>query len=154
MVYVAGKPVKLFTTFRDLQEHPQYAPLVTAVHFVPLQHERMLQDYTATTITPDDYKWLSEATPTVAVKAVLISFDFSSRRDPYYQKRCEQLAKLGKVVRDNVAELQRAGHPKWKEVELDQELKLWKRDACSQPEEDDLVTALTEILKGKRPSRW
>jgi TRAP transporter TAXI family solute receptor len=154
MVYVAGKPVKLFTTFRELQNHPQYAPLVKAVHFVPLQHESMLQEYVATTIGPDDYVWLSEAIPTVAVKAVLISFDFSSRSSPYYQQRCEQLAKVGRVVRENFAELQRAGHPKWKEVELDQELKLWKRDACSQPEEDDLVTALTEILKGKRPSRW
>jgi uncharacterized protein len=161
MVYVAGKPVKLFTTFRELQNNPQYAPLVKAVHFVPLKHERMLQEYVATTIAPDDYEWLSEAIPTVAVKAVLISFDFSSRSNPYYQKRCDQLAKLGRVVRENLAELQRAGHPKWKEVELDQGLELWKRDACSQlakPEpakekEEDLVTALTEILKGKRPSR-
>jgi hypothetical protein len=44
---------------------------------------------------------------------------------------------------------------------LDQGLELWKRDACSQPakpepakeKEEDLVTVLTEILKGKRPSR-
>jgi TRAP transporter TAXI family solute receptor len=160
MVYVAGKPVKLFTTFRELQNNPEYAPLVKAVHFVPLQHESMLREYVATTIAPDDYEWLSEATPTVAVKAVLISFDFSRRSSSYYQKRCEQLAKLGRVVRKNFAELQRAGHPKWKEIELDQELELWKRDTCSQlakPEpatgkEEDLVTALTEILKGKRPS--
>jgi TRAP-type uncharacterized transport system substrate-binding protein len=161
MVYVAGKPVKLFTSFRELQNNPQYAPLVQAVHFVPLKHESMLQEYVATTIAPADYEWLSEATPTVAVKAVLISFDFSSRINSYYQKRCEQLAKLGRVVRENFTELQHAGHPKWKEIELDQELELWKRDACSQlakPEpvkekEEDLVTALTRILKGKRPSR-
>jgi TRAP transporter TAXI family solute receptor len=161
MVYVAGKPVKLFTSFRELEKNPQYAPLVKAVHFVPLKHEGMLQEYVATTIAPDDYEWLSEAIPTVAVKAVLISFDFSSRSNPYYQKRCDQLAKLGRVVRENLAELQRTGHPKWKEVELDQSLELWKRDTCSQlakPEpakekEEDLVTALTEILKGKRPSR-
>jgi uncharacterized protein len=159
MVYVAGKPVKLFTSFRELQKNPQYAPLVKAVHFVPLQHESMLQEYVATTIAPDDYEWLSEATPTVAVKAVLISFDFSSRINSYYQKRCEQLAKLGRVVRESFTELQRDGHPKWKEVDLDQELELWKRDACSQlakPEpvkekEEDLVKSLTKILKGKRP---
>src|SRR5215216_6113803 len=161
IVYVAGKPVKLFTTFRELQNHPQYGPLVEAVHFVPLKHESMLQEYVATTIAPDDYEWLSEAIPTVAVKAVLISFDFSGQSTSYSQKRCKQLAKLGRVVRENFAELQRAGHPKWKEVKLDQELELWKRDACSQlakPEpakepEEDLVTVLTEILKGKRPLR-
>jgi TRAP transporter TAXI family solute receptor len=168
MVYVAGKPVKLFTTFRELQKNPQYAPLVQAVHFVPLTHQSMLQEYIAATIGPDDYPWLSETIPTVAVKAVLISFDFSSRSNPYYQKRCEQLAKLGRVMREDFAErshssksLQRAGHPKWREVDLNQDLGIWKRDTCSQlaiPEpakekEEDLVKALTEILKGKRPSR-
>jgi TRAP transporter TAXI family solute receptor len=84
MLYVAGKAVKLFTTFRELQDNPQYAPLVKAVQFVPLENERMLQEYVATTIAPDDYEWLSEATPTVAVKAVLISFDFSSQINSYY----------------------------------------------------------------------
>jgi TRAP transporter TAXI family solute receptor len=168
MVYVAGKPVKLFTTFQELQKNPQYSPLVQAVHFVPLTHERMLQEYVAATIGPDDYTWLSETISTVAVKAVLISFDFSSRSNPYYQQRCEQLAKLGRVIREDFTErshsresLQRAGHPKWREVDLNQDLGIWKRDACSQlakPEpakepEEDLVTVLTEILKGKRPSR-
>jgi hypothetical protein len=126
-----------------------------------LTQDSLLQEYVGATIGPDDYPWLSEDIPTMAVKAVLISFDFSSQSNPYYQKRCEQLAKLGRVVRENFAELQRAGHPKWKEVELGQELELWKRDACSQPvmrepakeKEEDLVTALTEILKGKKPPR-
>jgi hypothetical protein len=63
------------------------------------------------------------------------------------------------MVRETFAEWQQTGHPKWKEVELDQELELSKRDTCSQSakpgpvSEKDLVTALTEILKGKRPSR-
>jgi uncharacterized protein len=168
MVYVAGKPVELFTTFEALQKDPRYAPLVQAVHFVPLTHERMLQEYVAATIGPDDYAWLSETIPTVAVKAVLISFDFSSRSNPHYQQRCEQLATLGRVIREDFTErshsresLQRAGHPKWREVDLNQDLGIWKRDACSQPVErepamapkEDLIKVLTEILKGKRPSR-
>jgi uncharacterized protein len=161
MVYVAGKPVKLFRTFQELQNNPQYASLVQAVHFVPLNHQSMLQEYVASTIGPDDYEWLSEAIPTVAVKAVLVSFDFSSRSNPYYQKRCEQLAKFGRVVRENFAELQQAGHPKWKEVDLDQDLGIWKRDTCSQAsrrevateKQEDLVKAITAILKGKAPSR-
>jgi uncharacterized protein len=168
MVYVAGKPAKLLTTFQELQKNPQYAPLVQAVHFVPLTHESMLQEYVAATIGPDDYAWLSETIQTVAVKAVLIGFDYSSRSNPYYQKRCEQLATLGRVIREDFAErshsresLQRAGHPKWKEVDLNQDLGIWKRDTCSQPtvrqppveREEDLVKALTEILKGKRPPR-
>jgi hypothetical protein len=51
---------------------------VEAIHFVPLKHESMPQEYVAITIAADDYEWLSEATLTVAVKKVVISFDFSS----------------------------------------------------------------------------
>jgi TRAP transporter TAXI family solute receptor len=168
MVYVGGKPVKLFTTFQELRKHPQFAPLVQAVHFVPLTQQSMHQEYAAATIGPDDYAWLNETIPTVAVKAVLISFDFSSRSTPYYQKRCEQLAKLGMVIRADFTQrshssnsLQRAGHPKWREVDLNQDLGIWKRDDCSQPPgrepagetEEAVVKALTEILKGKRPPR-
>jgi TRAP transporter TAXI family solute receptor len=168
LVYVGDKPVKLFTTFQELQKNPQFAPLVRAVHFVPLTHPNMLQEYAAATIGPDDYAWVSETIPTVAVKAVLISFDFSSRSNPYYQKRCDQLAKLGVAIREEFTgrshsskSLQRAGHPKWREVDLNQDLGIWKRDTCSQPAapepatetEEAVVRTLTEILKGKRPPR-
>jgi uncharacterized protein len=160
MLYVAGKPVKLFTNIGELRKDPQYAPLVQKAHFVPLQHERMLKEYVASTIGPVDYEWLSEAVPTVAVKSVLISFDFSRRGNPHYQKRCEDLAKLGGAIRENFAELQRTGHSKWKEVNLDQDLGLWQRDSCSQParrepakeKAEDVFKAIKEILKGKSPS--
>jgi uncharacterized protein len=161
MVYVAGKPVKLFTNIGELQKDPQYATLVQRAHFVPLPHERLLKEYVASTIGPGDYAWLSEAVPTVAVKSVLVSFDFSSRGNPHYQKRCAELAKLGGIIRENFAELQRTGHLKWKEVNLDQDLGLWQRDSCSQParrappkeKEADVFKAITEILKGGGASR-
>jgi hypothetical protein len=121
----------------------------------------MLEEYVTSTIGPDDYDWLSEAVPTVAVKSVLISFDFSGRNTPRYQKRCEQLAKLAGIVRANFAELQRTGHAKWKEVNLDQDLGLWQPDSCSRParreppqaKEEGLFKGITEILKGRGPSR-
>jgi hypothetical protein len=97
----------------------------------------------------------------VAVKSVLISFDFSRRSNPHHQKRCAELAKLGGTIRENFAELQRTGHLKWKEVNLDQDLGLWQRDSCSQStrrappkeKEEDLFKAITEILKGGGASR-
>ena len=95
----------------------------------------------------------------MAVKAALISYDFSSRRTPYYRKRYEQLSQLGRVVRDNMAELKQTRHPKWKEVDLDEAIGIWERDPCSHsrpraPETgDDLLKAITEILKGQERSR-
>ncbi len=162
MFYVVGKPAKLFTAILELQQDPRYAELAKEIHFVPLTHPAMVQEYVASSIGPQDYTWLSDNVPTVAVKAVLISFDFSRRINPYYRQRCEELGKLGGVIRDNFAELQRTGHPKWQEVELDQEIGIWKRDTCSHTvqrptpaprQEDDLLKAVTDILKGKGQPR-
>jgi uncharacterized protein len=159
MFYVAGKPVKLFTNILELQNDPRYGSLVQDVHFVPLNHATIRREYVASSIGPNDYAWIKETVPTAAVKAVLISFDFSDRRNLYHRLRCDQLATLGRVVRENFAVLQRTGHPKWQEVDLDQEIGIWKYDACSQagrrapPQDDALLKAVTDILKGKKPSR-
>jgi TRAP transporter TAXI family solute receptor len=154
MFYVAGKPVQLFTNIRDMEKDPRYANLVREVHFVPLNHEKMLQEYVVAAIGSDDYEWLDETVPTVAVKAVLVSFDFSSKRNLYYRKRCEQLSKLGRVIRDNFAELQQTGHRKWKEVDLDEKIGIWRRDSCSQmvyqdEKEDGLIRDIRKFLEGK-----
>jgi uncharacterized protein len=63
MFYVAGKPVKLFTAVGELQKEPRYANLLEEVHFVPLSHEDMLREYSASTIGPGDYKWVAETVP-------------------------------------------------------------------------------------------
>jgi TRAP transporter TAXI family solute receptor len=163
MFYVVGKPAKLFTAMLELQKDPRYAQLAKEVHFVPLTHAAILREYVASAIGPNDYAWLNEQVPTVAVKAVLVSFDFSRGGNPYYQQRCGELGKLGQVIRDNFAELQRTGHPKWREVDLDQEVGIWKRDTCSQvarrapkraPQtEEDLLRSIADILKGKGQAR-
>jgi TRAP transporter TAXI family solute receptor len=156
MFYVAGKPVKLFTTISQLQSDPRYANLVQEVHFVPLEQKRVLQEYIPSTISAEDYSWVQKTIPTVAVKAVLISFDFSRKSATYYRQRCQQLARLGAVIRDNLADLQRTGHPKWQEVDLDQRVSVWKRDVCSHTmrpgrrQDEGLQKDLTDILKGKR----
>jgi hypothetical protein len=59
--------------------------------------------------------------------------------------------------------LQRTGHQKWKEVDLNQEIGIWETEACSQvvrrvsqqaPQTaDDLLKAITDILKGKEQPR-
>jgi hypothetical protein len=156
MFYVAGRPVKLFTNVGQLQNDPRYASLLQDVHFVPLTEKKILQEYIPSTMGPTDYPWMPVAIPTVAVKAVLISFDFSSRHNAYYRQRCEQLAHLGSAVRTHLADLQNTGHPKWQEVDLEQRLSIWTPDRCSQvgrPEgrpNEALQKSLSDILKGKR----
>ncbi len=138
MFYVAGKPVTVFRNLNDIQKAgPEFAALLEQVHFVPIKLPRIVEKYPTAELTQADYAWVTETTPTVAVKAVLISFDFSARRNPYYRMRCGQLAKLGQAVRGQLGHLQEKGHPKWKQVELNADLKLWTTDTCSKKDKDN-----------------
>jgi TRAP transporter TAXI family solute receptor len=131
MVFVTGKPAPLFTNLEKLQSSSAYGHLLEEVHFVPLDHEGMLKEYVPAEIGPNDYPWLNKTIPTIAVKAVLVSFDFSGRHSDYYRLRCKQLSVLGKAVREHFDELKKTGHTKWNEVHLDEPLNIWKRDTCS-----------------------
>jgi hypothetical protein len=123
----------------------------------------MLQEYVASTIGPNDYAWLNETASTLAVKVVLISADFSNRKNAHYQQRCGEIGRLGVTIQENFAELQRTGHSKWKEVDLNQEIGTWKRDTCARmvrlaspqtPQTaDDLLKAISDILQGKGQPR-
>ncbi|HEY7711014.1 MAG TPA: TAXI family TRAP transporter solute-binding subunit [Candidatus Entotheonella sp.] len=143
MFYVAGKPVTVFTRIRGLQKNSQYAHLVEQVHFLPLDDNNILREYVPSAIEPSDYSWVRSNTPTVAVKAVLVGFDFSSRHNEYYRTRCKQMATLGKAIRANFPTLLHSGHPKWKEVDLEQEIGIWQRDRCASPNAPTLAVAPT-----------
>lgn len=131
MFYVAGKPVNLFTKVGNLITKPEFAAMLANVHFVPLDDPRMLREYQVAEIGQADYEWTSGSVPTIAVKAVLMSFDFSGKQSPYFAQRCQQLAKLGQVIRANIGQLKQTGHPKWKEVDLNEKVGLWQLDSCS-----------------------
>lgn len=131
MFYVAGKPVSLFTKVGNLITKADFAPMLARVHFVPLDDPRMLREYQAAQIGKTDYDWLDANVATIAVKAVLMSFDFSGNQSPYFTQRCQQLATLGQAIRANLGQLKQTGHPKWKEVNLEEKVGTWPLDRCS-----------------------
>ena len=131
MFYVAGKPVKLFKNLETVFQKEEFAELADSVHMVPLEDPKMLEEYVSAELGSDDYNWLDGTVPTVAVKAMLVGFDFSKNVNAYYQKRCDQLQQLGNAIRNNIDELRADGHPKWNQVNLDEEVGLWERDTCS-----------------------
>lgn len=151
MFYVAGKPVSLFTKVGNLITQPEFAAMLANVHFVPLDDPRMLREYSSARIGQADYKdWLLADTPTIAVKAVLMSFDFSSKKTPYFVQRCQQLAQLGPAIRANLSQLRQTGHAKWKEINLDENVESWPLDSCSRrgtPKEGGSNIDLTRELE-------
>jgi uncharacterized protein len=156
VVVVAGKPVRLFKNLEDLTlpENRQFAPMLEQLHFVPLDNPKMLEEYKPAAITHADYNFTKEDVKTIAVQAVLISYDFSKGN----KKRCEALGKLAKALRANLPDLKEKGHPKWKEVNLDADTGIWKKDACAWPQlaetDDDgtnpLGKDLINVIEKKR----
>lgn len=131
MLYVSGKPISLFTKVGNLITKPEFASMLANAHFVPLDDPRMLREYQPAQISQADYEWMTGSVPTIAVKTVLMSFDFSGKQSPYFVQRCQQLATLGQAIRANIGQLRQTGHPKWKEVNLDEQVGIWKPDRCS-----------------------
>jgi uncharacterized protein len=135
MVFVGGKPVPMFKNLEKLTNtaDSQMGSLLQEVHFLALNQPELKTDYEPATITKSDYNFVSADIPTMAVRSVLVTYDFSQSKNSYYTARCEQLGKLGKALRDNINQLQQNGHAKWKNVNLDMDLALWQRDNCAWP---------------------
>jgi len=133
VVFVGGKPVRLFKNLEDLSlpENRKYEGMLDQVHFLPLDDPKMLEEYKPAEITHDDYSFVEQKVPTIAVQAVMISYDFSQSDN---KSRCEKLGRLAKAIRNAMPQLKEKGHPKWKEVNLDADSGIWKKDSCAWPE--------------------
>jgi len=114
MFYVAGFPVKLFSENVSVND---------GVHLVPITNKSIIEFYPLAEIPSNTYAWQLEPVPTVAVKAVLISFDFK-------RNNCDYVGEFAKIIYDNLDDLRRNGHPKWKSVDLDYPLKGWDQYDC------------------------
>ena len=114
MFYVAGAPVRLFTDAVSAAD---------GFALVPITNPSIHAFYVRTEIPAGTYAWQPAPVPTVAVKAVLISFDF--RRDD-----CENVGRFARLVADQRTWLLENGHPKWKSVDLDAELRGWQQYDC------------------------
>lgn len=116
MFYVAGFPVKLFTENITGDE---------GLHLVPITNKSITKFYPVAHIPGNTYAWQPEKVNTVAVKAVLVSFDF--RRN-----NCDYVGKFARTIYTNLDWLKQNGHSKWKSVDLDYPLKGWEQYDCVQ----------------------
>lgn len=114
MFYVAGYPVKL------LSEGVSDAD---GLALIPITNKSITEFYTRAEIPAGTYPWQPQALSTVAVKAVMISFDFR-RRD------CDIIGQFAQSISTNLPWLVKNGHPKWKTVDLDAPLKGWEQYDC------------------------
>jgi hypothetical protein len=114
LFYVAGMPVKLFAEDVSAQD---------GLALVPIGNKSILEFYPPVEIPAKTYSWQPQAVNTVAVKAVLISYDFT-------RLRCENIGQFSRILHDNLEWLKANGHPKWKSVDLNFPLKGWEQYEC------------------------
>jgi TRAP transporter TAXI family solute receptor len=114
MFYVAGYPVKLFR--EDVSTADNLALL-------PVTHKSITEFYPRAEIPAAVYPWQAAPVATVAVKAVLVSFDYR-RRD------CDNVGRFAQLLVSRLDWLVKNGHPKWRSVDVDYPLKGWEQYDC------------------------
>jgi hypothetical protein len=90
---------------------------------IPIFSKNILEFYPGAEIPAKTYNWQPNPVSTVAVKAVLVSFDF--RRSD-----CEYVGRFAEILANNIEWLKKNGHPKWQFVDLDFPLKGWEQYDC------------------------
>jgi TRAP transporter TAXI family solute receptor len=120
MIYVAGAPVQLFMDSVTAADGLRLVAVddgdVTAFYGSPRA------------LGPVQYPWAEEAVRSVAARAVLVTYDYQASPD-----KCAWVGRIAELVRTNLAELRRTGHPKWRDVDLAADVYGWDRAPCAAP---------------------
>lgn len=107
---IAGQPAKLLVDMK-----PEARQLIKLLKF-DRSHpasQAALKTYFPATVNASNYpNLLTEDLPALAVKAVLVTYDYQLK-----QTR-DSLVRLARSICHNFPVLQEKGHPKWKEVEI------------------------------------
>lgn len=139
--YVAGQPTKLLS--KTLQKLTVMGNgILDNIHFLPINNRKLLKEtaYVESSINHSKYDYLTkgEKIPTIAVKAMLVAYDFSSlgkgaaeSTTKYYKTRCNQIYKIAQAIKQNLPNLKRLGHDKWKTVKLEENIGMWETHRCS-----------------------
>jgi TRAP transporter TAXI family solute receptor len=107
---IAGQPAKLLVDMK-----PEARELIRLLKFDPndASSRAALQTYFPATVRASSYpNLLTEDVPGIAVKAFLVTYDYSLRQTK------DHLARFARSLCQNFAALQENGHSKWREVEL------------------------------------
>ncbi|SAL06044.1 hypothetical protein AWB81_07418 [Caballeronia arationis] len=110
-IIVAGQPAKLF---QDM--NPELLQQIKLLRLDPSAPEtaRAKQTYFPATIRTSSYpNWIQEETPTLTVKAFLVTYDYGLKGT------VGTLTKFADSLCANFDNLQANGHPKWKQVHLE-----------------------------------
>jgi TRAP transporter TAXI family solute receptor len=119
--YVAGAPAALF------KNNPIDG---TKFHLVPITEAPLLATYTPSRIDSGTYAFQKEPVDLIAVKAVMMTYDYDVKRNAYQRESCKAVSEFSSLVLNNLDKLQASGHPKWKDVDLTALPPGWQVGVC------------------------
>lgn len=119
--YVAGAPTGLFSD-----------PAIDAsqFHLVPLSDPVLNAVYVPAQIPGGTYPFQSEAVDVVAVKAVLMTYEYDRNKNFYHRESCKNVSDISNLILTNFGTLRESGHPKWKQVDLNDIPPGWEIGSC------------------------
>lgn len=119
--YVAGAPTAIFT---DSNIDPQ------RFHLLPITDDVLRTVYTPTEIPADTYPFQDGAVDVVAVKAVLMTYEYNPRRNDYHTQSCIAVSDVANLIATQFDTLKATGHPKWQKVDLGAIPPGWEIGGC------------------------
>lgn len=132
MFFVGGKPVPFFSNLANLKDSGKtaQAELLEQVHLIPIDDPRVYEEYSPTRITNADYAFIKNPIVTAKVTAVLVAYHQNPQKVQTGSAACQALYDVGTKVYEQLAHLRMSGHPKWKEVNLFQDVQHWSKTPC------------------------
>lgn len=119
--YVAGAPTKLFLD--DTIDAERF-------HLLTINDPTLASVYVPATIPAGTYPFQAAATDVVAVKAVLMTYEYNRGKNEYHRQSCKAVSDMSKLILTNFRQLQDVGHPKWQSVDLNDVPPGWDIGAC------------------------
>ena len=108
LFHVGGAPAALFA---DARIDP------AAFHLLPLTDPVLAAVYAPAELAAGTYPFVTEPVPVVAVKAVLVTFDFDPRANAYQAASCQMVADVSHLIVTRSTGCATTGHPKWRAVD-------------------------------------
>jgi uncharacterized protein len=119
--YVAGAPTAIF-------QSPQIDG--ERFHLVPITDPTLEAVYQTAVIPGGAYPFQSEPVDVIAVKAVLMTYDYQRRKNAYHRESCDAVSALSHLILSRFEQLRETGHPKWKQVDLNDLPPGWEVGNC------------------------
>ncbi|WP_113485955.1 TAXI family TRAP transporter solute-binding subunit [Rhizobium cremeum] len=119
--YVAGVPAQLFTNANiDAGKF----------HLLPIKDAPLLATYTPVTVPAATYGFQQQPVDLVAVKAVLMTYDYDPKKNAYHRDSCRSVSDFSNLILNGLPKLEETGHPKWKSVDLTAVPPGWQVGSC------------------------